>query len=198
MKREGEKSKNIRWVVSIILLSFFLSILMQMLSDGVMEASKNVIIASLVVLTIVLINILFDVLGTAVTAAQEQPLNSMASRKIMGSKLAIKMIKNADKVSNVCNDVIGDICGIISGAGVAYIIVFFQNPNDSFSSAVAGLCITGIIASTTIGGKAIGKTIAIRYCNNIVFATAKFLSIFIGHNHDKKSRKDKLRKRLKR
>ena len=71
---------------------------------------------------IIIINIATDTIGTAVTAADIIPFNAMASRKIAGSKLAIKMIKNADKVSNIFNDVIGDMCGIISGAGAAFII----------------------------------------------------------------------------
>jgi len=198
MRKLLVKSNNAKWVVSIVLLSFFLSILMTLISDGIMEATNNVVVASIVVLAIVLTNIFFDVLGTAVTAAQEEPLNAMASRKISGSKLAVKMLKNADKVSNVMNDVIGDICGIVSGAGAAYIIVFFESKGNLFMSAVAGFCVTGIIASLTVGGKAFGKTIAIRYCNDIVFATAKFLSFFIREKHTKESHHEKFQKRLKR
>lgn len=197
MRKVLLKSKNTSWVVKILILSFFLSITMSLLSNGIMQASNNVIIASLVVLTIVLINILFDILGTAVTAAQEEPLNSMASRKIMGSKLAIKMIKNADKVSNVCNDVIGDICGIISGAGATYIIVFLEIKNNPLITAITGLCITGLIASATVAGKSIGKFVGIRYCNDIVFGTAKFLSFFVKHKYEKVSQKEKFREKLK-
>ncbi|MEI6602180.1 MAG: Mg2+ and Co2+ transporter CorB [Clostridia bacterium] len=198
MRKLLVKSNNMKWVVSIVLLSFFLSIIMTLISDGIMEATNNVIVASVVVFFIVSINIFFDILGTAVTAAQEEPLNAMASRKIMGSKLAVKMLKNADKVSNVMNDVIGDICGIVSGAGAAYIIVFFENKGNVFLSVVAGFCVTGIIASLTVGGKAVGKTIAIRYCNDIVFATAKFLSIFVREKNVKKTKHEKFQKRLQR
>ncbi|MEI6132485.1 MAG: CNNM domain-containing protein [Bacillota bacterium] len=198
MKKLLVKSKNTKWVVSVVFLSFFLSILMTLISEGIMNATNNVIIASIVVFIIILLNIFFDILGTAVTAAQEEPLNSMASRKIRGSKLAIKMLKNADRVSNLSNDVIGDICGIVSGAGAAAIIAFFEYKDNIVLSTVAALCVTGIIASITIGGKAVGKTIAIKYANNIVFDTAKFLSLFHPDKATKITGKEKFNKRLKR
>lgn len=36
--------------------------------------------------------------------------------KLEEQMLRLNLKKNADKVSSFCNDVIGDICGIISGA----------------------------------------------------------------------------------
>ena len=42
--------------------------------------------------------------------------HAMSSKKIKGAKKAVSFKKNADKVSSFCNDVIGDICGIISGS----------------------------------------------------------------------------------
>ena len=54
---------------------------------------------------------MFDMIGVAVTAADEQVFHSMAAKKIRGAKLAVKFKKNADKLSSFCKDVIGDICG---------------------------------------------------------------------------------------
>ena len=89
----------------------------------------------------------------------------------------IDFIKNNEKVSSFCNDVIGDICGIISGAcGIAI--------SDSLSKVtdlnimIITLIVTGLIASLTIGGKAIGKSIAINNANKILYLFTKTLSVF--------------------
>ena len=101
----------------------------------------------------------------------------MSSKKIKGAKTAVSFKKNADKVSSFCNDVIGDICGIISGsAGVTITSAISKTYNlDIFW---VGLVITAIIASLTIGGKAIFKSIAMKNSNKIVYITAKIMSIF--------------------
>ncbi|WDC83794.1 hypothetical protein PL321_14940 [Caloramator sp. mosi_1] len=75
-----------------------------------------------VLISIIFVGIIFDIIGVAVTAAEEAPFHSLASRKVKGAKTAVKLIRNADKVSNFCNDVIGDICGVVSGAAGAIII----------------------------------------------------------------------------
>jgi hypothetical protein len=102
-----------------------------------------------------------------VTAAEEAPFHAMASRKVYGAKQAIRLIRNADKVSNVCNDVIGDICGIISGAAGAYII--FRLIGDSAKVSATELIVTGMITALTVGGKALGKIMALQNSNYIIY-----------------------------
>lgn len=116
-------------------------------------------------------------IGVAVTSTTEEPLHAMSAKKIRGAKKAVSFKKNADKVSSFCNDVIGDICGIVSGTvGVAITSTIGKIYNlDIFW---VGLVITSLIASLTIGGKAISKSIAIKNSNQIVYMTAKVLSIF--------------------
>jgi len=121
-----------------------------------------------------LVNIFFDIIGTSVTAAEEKPFHAMASRKIFGAKQAIRLIRNADKVSNVCNDVIGDICGIISGAAGAYIIIRIIGSQSN--TTVAELIMTGLITALTVGGKALGKTIALRNSNYIIYKVSVIIS----------------------
>ena len=45
----------------------------------------------------------------------------MASRKVPEAEDALRLIRNAGRVSSFCNDVIGDICGVISGSAAAVI-----------------------------------------------------------------------------
>ena len=74
--------------------------------------------AFLILLVIVMVGIIFDIIGVAVTSADEKPFHSMAARKVPGSQEAIKLLRNAERVSSICNDVVGDICGVVSGTRV--------------------------------------------------------------------------------
>jgi CBS domain containing-hemolysin-like protein len=107
-----------------------------------------------------------------VTAAEEAPFHSLASRKVTGAKTAVKLIRNADKVSNFCNDVIGDICGVVSGAAGAIIISKLISKGISNNQTILALIVSATIASLTVGGKAIGKNFAMTQSNNIVYKTA--------------------------
>ena len=73
-------------------------------------------VAFIVLIGIVLIGIVFDSEIARVTVTDEKPFHSMAASKVKGAKSSLMLIRNASRVSNVCNDVVGDICGIISGA----------------------------------------------------------------------------------
>ena len=72
------------------------------------------------------LGILFDIIGVAVTAADPRPFHSMAAHKEPGAKEALMLLRNAGRVSSVCNDVVGDICGIVSGTTTAVIVVRLQ------------------------------------------------------------------------
>ena len=115
--------------------------------------------------------------GVAVTAADEKVFHSMSSQKVRGAKTAVKMKKNASKVSSFCNDVVGDICGIISGSTAAVISIDLTK-QLGVSSLFVTLIVMGIVSSLTIGGKAIVKGIAMKKSNNILFRFAKIISIF--------------------
>jgi hypothetical protein len=170
----GSKKSDVIWVVTVTLLSFFISAVLSVASSNVLKGA-GIITALLVIFLIILINIIFDIIGTAVTAAEETPFHAMASRKMFGARQAIKLIRNADKVSNVCNDVIGDICGIISGAAGAYIIFRIIGQSDKIS--MAELVMTGLITAFTVGGKALGKTIALHNSNYIIYKVSVIISL---------------------
>lgn len=162
----GSKRNNIIWILIVTAVSFIISAILAIVSSNVLK-DADILVSFLVILLIILINIIFDIIGTAVTAADETPFHAMASRKRYGAKQSIRLIRNADKVSNVCNDVVGDICGIISGAAGAYIIFRIVGRHESISWTE--LAITGLITALTVGGKALGKTIAIRNSNYIIY-----------------------------
>lgn len=168
LKKSRAKIRN--WIIAIILWSFFLAIAVSFVSETVI-IKTNIIVTLVILAVIISTGVLFDTIGVAVTACSEVPLNSMASRKIRGAQEAIKLLKNADRVSNFCNDVIGDICGIVSGAIGATLVFRILLVNPNLESALLSAAITGFISSLTIGGKAIGKNIAIKKCESIVLKT---------------------------
>ena len=90
----------------------------------------------------------------------------MASKRVKGSTHSVKLLKNSDKLASICNDVIGDVCGVVSGsAGVLVANTLADMLNKDVTLVV--LITTAIIASLTITGKACGKSIAIKNSENL-------------------------------
>jgi len=178
------KNSSKKWIVIITVLSFFLSVSMNMLSSTLMPMA-NIVAALFLLLALILIGVVFDIIGIAVTTADETPFHSMASRRVRAASQAIWLIRNAEKVSNVCNDVIGDIVGIISGAATTAIVTKILNVYN-FDGIVVSLLLTGLVASLTIGGKAMGKGVAMSKANSIIYTVARIINIF-NFNKRKKS-----------
>lgn len=174
-KPNSQKSTDKTWVIKTVVITFTLSVVFNLMSSGIMEL-VSVWVAVLILAAIILTGILFDIVGVAVTTAQEAPFHSMASRRIGSAKCAIRLIKERDKVSNFCNDVVGDICGIISGSASAGVVAYIIKSAPNVNGFLLGIFVTALVAALTVGGKAIGKTVAIRYSNFIVFVTARVLS----------------------
>lgn len=180
------RSENVIWVLSITVVSFLISAILTFASSNVLREAE-VLTSFLVIILIIIVNILFDTIGTAVTAADETPFHAMASRKLYGAKQSIKLIRNADKVSNLCNDVIGDICGIISGAAGAYIIFKIIGSREKIT--LTELAITGLITAFTVGGKALSKILAIRNSNFIVYRVSVIIQFVSGKFHFKRRKR---------
>ena len=171
-----KNKKRNTWPIIITILAFFISLLFSFISESIMP-SVPILIGIIILITFILIGIIFDMIGVAVTSSNEEPLHAMSSKKIKGAKKAVSFKKNADKVSSFCNDVIGDICGIISGsAGVAVATSLANTYNLNIFYTT--LIVTAIIAALTIGVKAFCKKIAINNNHKIVYLTAKILSKF--------------------
>ena len=166
-----------RWVILIIIAAFLISIFMSFISEKLLD-NASILISLIVLIVIVLIGIFGDALGMAVSVADDRPFHSMASAKVIGASKSLYLIKNASKVANIFGDVIGDICGIISGTSAALIIVNMSTLYPTRDFAIASLLLSGFVASITIGGKAAGKEIAMNYSKEIVLATGKIMAFF--------------------
>lgn len=172
-----ERNRTIRWVVTIFLVTILISGTISFLSDEIMEGS-SLFVAFLILFLIVLLGIVFDVIGVAVTSADEKPFHSMAARKVPGALEAIRLLRNAERVSSICNDVVGDICGVVSGSASATIAALLLNNYTGSFSDIICLAMSALVAGLTVGGKAIGKTFAINSCTSIVSGVGKFLYVF--------------------
>ena len=169
-----EKRKNTQWVVSVFLTTILISGTMSMVSDEVM-ANSSVLAAFCILLAIIFLGILFDIIGMAVATADEKPFHSMAARKVPGAHEAIRLLRNAERVSSICNDVVGDICGVVSGSASATIAaLILANVELGWPRGVS-LAMSALVAGLTVGGKAIGKTIAVKSCTKIVHLVGRVI-----------------------
>ena len=177
--------KNIKWVITIFLVTILVSGTISLISDEVM-ASSSIVVAFLILLVIVLLGIVFDIIGMAVATADEKPFHSMASRKVPGAHEAIRLLRNAERVSSICNDVVGDICGVVSGSASATIAALILSNMETGWPRGISLAMSALVAGLTVGGKAIGKTFAVNSCTQIVHLVGRGI---YGLNRFRKKKK---------
>lgn len=180
IKKELKKKKkvliDIKWVIKITLLAFCISLIFSLLSETTIPR-VSLIVGIIVLILFIVIGILFDMIGVAVTSSDEAPFHSMNSRRVKGADIAVMFKQNADKVSSFCNDVVGDICGIVSGTASSIIAISLAN-TFNIDKFIVALLVTAVVASLTIGGKAMGKSFAINKSNYILYEFSKFISKF--------------------
>ena len=99
-----ERNKTIRWILIIFPVTILVSGTISLISDIIMEGS-SMLVAFLILLAIVFLGVLADTIGLSVTTADEKPFHSMAARKVPGSLEAIRLLRNADRVSSICTAV---------------------------------------------------------------------------------------------
>ena len=180
-KKEKIKKEKVqwKWIITIVLITFIISFCLSFIANSLIP-NLSLFFGIILTLLFIMIGILFDIIGVSVTTADEAVFHSMNSRKVKGANIAVKFKKNAEKVSSFCCDVIGDICGVISGAaGTAIAAILITKYNTNI--LITGLLITAIISSLTIGGKAIGKSFAINKSDIILYSFATFISTFYNH-----------------
>lgn len=172
IEQKKRNKKEALWTAKITIYTIIISGTASLLSESTLP-KVNASVAFIILVSIIFLGVVFDVIGTAVTAANEVPFHSMASKKIKEASIAVNMIRNASKVSNFCNDVVGDVCGIISGSvGVVIVAKIMQLYPRGYELIIAAL-ISSMIAGATVGGKAIGKKFAISNSNKILYTVAK-------------------------
>lgn len=176
-KLKKKNNRKAAWIVTVFLLSLAISATFSFSSQKLLDGA-TMFGAFVVLLAIIAIGILFDLLGVAVTAADEKPFHSMASRKVPGAVEAIHLLRSAEKVSSVCCDIVGDICGVISGAAAALIAVEAFAQMQSIPLTALQLLLSALVASLTITGKAYCKYLALDHSTLIVHTAARVIHFF--------------------
>lgn len=177
MSFNDKKRRKTRWVLVTIIWTFFLAIIFGFITHYLLNEVKSLPVSFLILLFVVAIGIVFDLVGTAAAAANIAPLNAKAARRVTGARKAVYLVKNAEQVANFCNDVVGDISGIISGTIAALIVFklvsFFPT---SMAEFYLGIILTAVVAAITVGGKAWGKSIAIKYSTEVILVAGLIVS----------------------
>jgi CBS domain containing-hemolysin-like protein len=164
-------------VLYVAIVTFVMAIAVSFVSK-ILLGRVGLFLGLFVLFLIVAIGVVFDVIGTATTAAKERPLNAMASKKVYGAKQALRMTRSADRVASFCNDIIGDMTGTVSGAigaAIALELVMRARGSPAGETAVSTV-IVGFIAALTVGGKAWGKNAAISEPEQIILTVGKVMA----------------------
>lgn len=166
------------WPIKIGILTLALALMFGVLSE-VLLSDANIVITILVVVVLLAISIIFDIIGVAFACCSLEPILAMASRKVKGSKAAIALVRNGDKVSSVCSDIIGDICGILSGAAGASIALTIIADQTGAVAIIIASVVSAVISALTVFGKSMFKKLAISKSVPIVAFVGRVVSIFV-------------------
>ena len=165
------KKNNLRWASKTFILSISLSILFSMISQSLFP-SLPVFLSIFIIFFFIFVSVIFDMVGVAFTSIDTEKLEKLSGKK--GYASALKLCQNTEKVSSFCGDVVGDICGILSGAGGVSLVVnmHIQNLNVYF---LVTCLISSLIAGLTIFGKAVMKGYAVDKCEVVALKTGALL-----------------------
>jgi len=165
------------WIINITLWTVFLAVLFGFVSQAVLKEIDAIFVYFFLLTLIIFTGIVFDTIGIAAAAAKEMPLHAKAAKKVYGAKNAILLVRRADRVASFCNDVVGDISGIVSGGVAALIIVQLAGGGGhSLSETTLNIALTACVAGLTVGGKAVGKSIAISRSEEIILIVSMVLT----------------------
>lgn len=165
------KSRNLNWALKTFVLSIFLSIFFSVVSQSIFP-NLPAFLSLFVIIFFMVISALFDMIGVAVTSLTPEKLERQSGKK--GYLTAKKLCNNREKVSSFCGDVVGDICGILSGAGGVSLVLAMHIQEASLYFLAT--CLTSsFIAGLTIFGKAILKGYAVDNCEKVVLFTGKLV-----------------------
>ena len=171
--------KHWKWLIFIFVFSFSVALTFGILAQTMNGANKIAVCIAIIV-ALILIAFLGDIFAVAGAYADIAVFNSMASRKIKGAKTAIYLVKHSDRVSSILSDILGDCCGIVSGAvGVSLSLIILSHAVLTvFMQGVVIALVNASIAATAIMAKSIAKKIAIANSTKIVLFFGRFLAKF--------------------
>ena len=165
-----------RYIVLVGIASLFLAIVFTFFSEYFTSKLNSIILALVFLVFVFLINIAADVVGTAVTAASHIPFNAKSAKRVKGAPQGLQLIKNADKVANLTNDMLSDITTTVGGALGISIAMQIISLNPAISQFWLNILVTAFIAAVIVSGKAFSKKIALSHPNDVIFFVGRVLA----------------------
>ena len=181
-----------KWAFKVFILSISLSIIFSLVSQSLLP-SLSPFFSIFVIVFFVFVSVIFDMVAVAFTSINKEQLDKFKNEN--GYVMAVKLCERADKVASFGGDVVGDICGILSGAGGVSLVVN-MNIQDTNLNLVVTCLVSSLIAGITIFCKAIMKTYALQNCEQIAIVTGAYLEASF-FNRMRKKRQEKKHKRKK-
>lgn len=170
------------WVIKITLFTFAGAMICSFVSQ-ITTSRSDITVSVMLLAFMLLISIIFDGIGLSVASCSVEKLQKYAKFEKQYN-IALRLIKNAEKVNNFCADVVGDMCGILSGACGASIVL--QLCAQGQFARWTAITVSSVIAAITVGGKASLKKIAVKNSEEFVFMSARIISIFVKNKKRKK------------
>ncbi|TGE34241.1 hypothetical protein [Desulfosporosinus sp. Sb-LF] len=164
------KRKSWKHLVIVFIGSFVIAAIVGIGSELLMRHTSSLWLAALFLLAVIGVHVIFDVIGIAATAANEAPHHAKAANRIKGARQAVYLVRHADLVANMANDVVGDITGTLSGMLAAAIVIDIIRLYPTLGAKEIWLTtlILALVASITVTGKAVGKSLAIQEANEVI------------------------------
>lgn len=174
-----KKKRSIRYIITVLIGTFIIAVILGSGTEAFLRFFPPSL-TWLLLIIVISIGVVFDIIGIAVTAADEAPHHARAAKKVFGARQSIFLIKRADKVANFANDIVGDITGTLSGAMGATIIISLVTSHPYLINweIILNILILALIASLTVAGKAWGKSYAINEADRIIGITGRFVAGF--------------------
>ena len=154
-------------------------------------AASDILIAVMLLIFMILTSIIFDGIGVSVASCSRDEVERYCLSENADCECAetvFALIDGAEKVNNVCADVIGDICGVLSGACGAAIAAGLSFRSGAGAGWLPTLT-SAAVAALTVGGKAFLKGKAVKNADKYIAAAATLLSyIYTPRNKKDKNR----------
>lgn len=174
----NNKPSSLRFAIITGTGAFITAVFFSFFSEVVLPKLQILILSFLFLILVITTGIIFDIIGVATAVSDERTFHAKATKKLKGAGQAILLVRNAEKVASFCNDVVGDICGTVSGALGAAIVFQIVSGRAHWSEyeSVFTIIMTGLVAAFTVGGKAAGKRTALEDAEEIVYMVGRALA----------------------
>lgn len=160
-----------RWASRIGGITFGISVAMSLLAQ-IAIGNGDIAVTLLLLIFMILVSIVFDAVGVSAASCDPDELTCCRSRLSPSVyRRALHMVQHAEKVNTFCSDVVGDMCGILSGAcGMTIAIRISEQVAHGYLTSIL---VSAGIAAMTVGGKAWMKGYAVRYACEFVICASR-------------------------